>query len=213
MESLGKWYRFHIEDYEAVEQRLAACRNVMLHGRSEAAAAMLRRSTTYAVLSIQTQLDRHERAFTAYAAGDTSLETAAGMTNYGNQKAQWLHESLATFDFEEAVRLLREKSPFEALRYIESNFKGLSWVKGAFSLAMCGIWELACPDTHTKNAVGYEGRVRSLDDFCEALDMIDDSLSGPDKLFIKQWACFDAERGEHARHMAFFTEALPALTR
>lgn len=211
MESLGKWYRYHLEDYEAVEQRLAACRNVMLHGRSEDAARMLRRSTTYAVLSIQTQLDRHERAFTAYEAGDVSLETATGMTNYGNQKAQWLHESLAQFDFDAAVSILRDKSPFEALRYIESNFKGLSWVKGAFSLAMCGITSLACPDSHTKNHIGYEGRIRSMDDYCEALDMIDDSLTGPDSVFLKQYAMFDFERGEHARHMAFFCEALPSL--
>lgn len=211
MESIGKWYRYHLEDYEAVEDRLRACRNVMLHGRQEAAARMLRLSTTYAVLSIQTQLDRHERAFTAYQAGDVSLETATGMTNYGNQKARWLHGSLANFDFEEAVTILREKSHMEALRYIEDNFKGLSWTKGAFALCMCGVWELACPDTRTKQHIGYEGRIRTLDDYCDALDMIDDGLPGDTHPFIKQWSMFDFERGEHSRHMAFFREALPAL--
>jgi hypothetical protein len=211
------WYEYHREDYQSVKERLRMCRNVMLHGPIEAAADMLRKSTVNAVLSIQTQRDRHESAFTAYYSGDVRLEKAAGMTVYGNQKARWLHESLATFDFQGAVRVLR--SPVKgdapnaqaALGDLEDTFKGLGWTKAAFSLAMCGIWELACPDTRTKQQIGYDGRINSRDDFSQALNMIDDILDIDEPLFIKQWVLYDYQEGEHARHMPFFREAIHGL--
>lgn len=206
-----RWYVDHMHDYDAVQGRLSAVRNVMLRGRMDAATDMLEKSCVYAVMSIQTQLARHERAFTMHYSGDRSLQTCTGETNYGNQKYRWLSESLATFDFENCVTELRERGPKTALDILQSNFTGLSWTKGAFALAMCGVWELACPDTHTKEAVGYDGRIRAVDDYEIVCEMIDNTLDVDAPLFVKQWALFDRERGEHARHMAFFREVNPHL--
>lgn len=210
-ESLKWWYEYHREDYAAVKDRLAACRNVMLRGRKESAARMMRLSCINAVLSIQTRRERHERAFTAYFAGDTSLETAAGMTVYGNQKAEWLHSSLAGFDFEGIVDVLRSgDSPrvHAAHADLVDTFKGLSWIKAAFALAMIGVWELACPDTRTKQVLDIEGRIRSREEFKDALQQIDQALDVDEPLFIKQWAMYDYKEGEHARHMPFYREIL-----
>lgn len=213
-ESLEWWYEYHREDYAAVKERLTWCRNVMLRGRLESASRMLRLSCVNAVLSIQTPRERHERAFTAYCAANTSVEQAAGMTLYGNQKAEWLHHSFATFDFEECVSILRqdsEKSVDNALQYIVDNFKGLSYVKAGFALAMCGVWELACPDTRCRQFLDIDDRIRTATDYVQACQMIDDSLDCEEPRFIKQWAMYDYQEQEHARHMPFFVEALPAL--
>lgn len=204
---LGRWYKYHKEDYQAVQDRLAACRNVMLRGRMDSAARMLRLSTINAVLSIQTQRERHERAFTAYCAG-MRLDRAAQQTVYGVQKAEWLEQSLGSFDFEECVRILRDDGHRSALSNIVDNFKGLSWVKGGFALAMCGIWELACPDTRVRQVLDIEGRCRTVHDYYQHLDKIDQAVGHDAPLFIKQWALYDFKAQEHARHMAFFREVL-----
>lgn len=212
--NLRGWYHCHREDYSAVKTRLAACRNVMLHGRMDAAVDMLKASCVNAVMSIQTQRDRHERAFTMYYAADVSLEKACAETVYGNQKARWLHESLVSVDFEGIVRVLR--SPMKgdtpnvhaAHADLVDTFKGLSWVKAAFALSMCGMWELACPDTRTKQVLGIEGSVNTRDKFKDALAQIDKRLDIDEPLFIKQWVMYDYQAEEHARHMPFFREVL-----
>lgn len=203
-----RWYEYHRDDYRSVKNRLAACRNVMLHGRMDAAVTMLKKSCVNAVLSIQTTRKVHERAFTAYYAGDTSLETACGQTQYGNNKAEWLHESLGTVDFRGIVTELREFTPHNALTRLQDEFKGLSWVKGGFALAMVGIWELACPDSRTKDMLDIDGRISTYDDYADALQEIDDALSVDEPLFINQWVLYDKKAEEHADHMPFFTEAL-----
>ena len=206
-ENLKWWYEYHREDYAAVRERLAACRNVMLRGRMRHATRMLRLSCVNAVFSIQTDRERHERAFTAYCTG-TRLDRAAGQTVYGNQKTRWLEQSLGTFDFEECVTQLRESGPRSALRYVVDNFKGLSWVKAGFALSMVGVWELACPDTRCRQFLDIEERIRSEDDYDQAIDMIDDSLDADVPLFVKQWVMYDYFGEEHADHMPFYTEAL-----
>lgn len=210
---LRQWYDDHQADYAAVTDRLAACRNVMLHGRHEAAQRMLERGCVNAVLSIQTERERHERAFTAYYAADVSLETACGMTVYGNQKADWLHTSLGKRGlFGTAVDKLRSDGASAAHAYLVGEFKGLSYVKAAFALSMCGVWELACPDTRTKQMLDIDGRIKTPAQFSDALQQIDESLDIDAPLFIKQWVLYDMKGGEHARHMPFFVEVLPGLT-
>lgn len=207
VESLKWWYEYHREDYAAVRERLAACRNVMLHGRREAAERMLRLSCINAVLSIQTERKRHERAFTAYATG-TRLDTAAEQTVYGNQKARWLETALGTYDFNECIQWLRDHGPDAALSHLVDNFKGLSWVKAGFALAMVGVWELACPDTRCRQFLEIDERIRTEGDYRDALDAIDQSLDADIPLFIKQWAMYDFMAKEHADHLPFYTEVL-----
>jgi hypothetical protein len=206
-EDLKWWYEYHREDYAAVKDRLTACRNVMFHGRKDAAAEMLKKSCVNAVFSIQTQRARHEEAFTLWCNG-MSLEKAAAKTVYGTQKAEWLHYSLGTFRFKDAVETLRKDGPVAALEKLEEWFKGLSWVKAAFALAMTGVWEMACPDTRTKQTLGIEHRISSRDRFNAALSDIDAALDIDEPLFIKQWVMYDFKEQEHARHMAFFNQVL-----
>jgi hypothetical protein len=206
-----QWYRDRKSDYDAVKERLSYCRNVMLHGRVDSAADMLEKSCVFAVLSIQTQKDRHEDAFAAYYIGDRSLKYACGQTNYGNSKHGWLMQSLSGVDFQRIITILRNDGYMAALEYTVEHFKGLSWVKGAFALAMVGIWELACPDTRTKQVLGNDGRIRTKPDFLCALDSIDEFIVDDIPLFLKQWVMFDYIGGEHSRHMIFYREVLPNM--
>lgn len=202
------WYQYHREDYNAVQQRLEACRNVMLHGRKECAIDMLRKSCVNAVLSIQTGRERHERAFTAYYGGDTSLESACQQTVYGYNKSDWLHDAFANFDYALVVNRLRHNDVCGAQQHIVENHAGLSWVKSGFALAMVGIYERACPDSRTRDMLDIEHRIRTEAQYRDALQQIDDSMDVDIPLFVKQYVLYDSWEGEHARHMPFFTEAL-----
>jgi hypothetical protein len=199
------WYQLHREDYEQVQERLRACRNVMLHGRMDSAVEMLRKSSVFAVLSIQTERERHEKAFTMWQSG-LSLEFACQEVVYENQKHDWLQHSLATVDFESIIYLLRQDGPLAALDALQDSYKGLSWTKGAFALAMIGMWELACPDTRTQQQLGIEHKINSYKRFSDALDQIDAAIDVDVPLFVKQWVLYDNEAQEHARHMAFYRE-------
>lgn len=207
---LEAWYRDHQADYCRVKDRLRAARNVVLHGRKDAAIRMLKRSTDFAVLSIQTEKDRHEDAFTAMHNG-LSINMAAGDTVYGNKKTRWLHESRASFDYGAAIDVLRSAGPKDALQYIVDNFTGLSYTKGAFSLAMIGIWELACPDSRVKSLLDIEGRgrVRSMSGYEQMLDRIDEAVDVNAPMFLKQWAMYSYVGGEHVTHMPFYREIFP----
>lgn len=210
-----KWFcEYHKEDYDAVERRLSACRNVMLHGRMDSATWMLKLASVNAVMSIQTSVDRHERAFTMWQAGDRSLKTCLQETTYGNQKYGWVSESLATFDFETCVETLRESGHTAAIEYLVDNFKGLSYTKASFTLAMVGIWECACLDSHMRKLLDLDAKQSW--NFAEAyqsdVDKMVEEFDTPfDKPFLIQWAVWSWEIGEHRDHMSFYREALPAL--
>ena len=202
------WYEYHREDYKAVQDRLEACRNVVLHGRRECAIDMLKKSCVNAVLSIQTGRERHERAFTAYYGGDTSLESACQQTVYGYQKADWLHDAFVHFDYDAVVTRLRYGDVIDAQQYLVDNHQGLSWVKSGFALAMIGIYERACPDSRTRQVLGIEHRIRTKEQYYDALQQIDDSMDVDVPLFIKQWCLYCHFAGEHTDHMPFYTEVL-----
>lgn len=223
-EDLHWWKEYHHEDYQKVDMRLDIARNVMLHGRADSAARMLKLSCINSVMSIQSDVTRHEKAFALYSAGDLSVEKAAEQTVYGYQKADWLHHSLATFDFDECVRLVREEGIAPALEFIVENFKGLSYRKGAFALAMCGIYELMCLDSNTEKYLERETELTiphrddmrrasfSARDYLEICECVNRRTLSDMRPFTCQWAMYDYERGEHARHMIYFTEVFPHLS-
>jgi thermostable 8-oxoguanine DNA glycosylase len=218
--SLKWWCRYHEEDYDAVERRLSACRNVMLHGRMDSATRMLKLASVNAVMSIQTSVDRHERAFTMWQAGDRSLKTCLQETTYGYQKYDWVSESLATFDFETCVEILRPDDIqgtvdyTAAIEYLVDNFKGLSYTKASFTLAMVGIWECACLDSHMRKLLDLDAKQswNSATAYQSDVNRMVETFETPfDKPFLIQWAVWSWEIGEHRDHMSFYREALPAL--
>lgn len=216
-ETVQDWILDHNADYARVRDRLEAVRNVVLRGRLDAAASVLKRSYVFAVLSIKTERDRHERAFTAHYAGALDIEEAALETVYGGNKKWWLTDTFETVDWEALALALRthvrEGRRATLLEAIVGACKGVSYRKGAFMLAMAGLYEYSCVDSNVARHAGLEestGDALEFDDaqdYLETADAImENSLGLPP--FLAQWAIYDFERGEHARHMAYFREAI-----
>lgn len=214
--AVRRWIDGHREDYAHVQRRLDATRNVVLHGREDRAAAIVERAYTFAVFSIQTPLDRHERAFTEYYTGEKDLEAAVTSTVYGGTKIPWLEKTFESTDWTEVVRMIRlsvangDYAPL--LDYIDDELTGVSYVKGAFVLAMSGLTEYLCIDSNVANYAGLDvstGDALTFTDGEDYMATCRDVIGGLDvdmRPFVVQWAIFDSERGEHARHGAFYRE-------
>lgn len=217
---IQQWLVSHQNDYAAVRQRLESVRNVVLRGRLECAANILERAYVNAVLSIQTAKDRHESAFAAYYASDkVSLKDAALQTVYGGHKKNWLKRTFENVEWESLVLAIRNHAEndryAELLDVIDDQLVGVAHRKGAFMLAMSGMHEYMCIDSNVANYAGLEesaGDSLSFKNGQEYLDVCDEiyaEIGNPwIPPFIVQWAIYDAERDEHARHMVYFNEVL-----
>lgn len=206
-DDLKQWYENHKEDYEAVRERLFSARQTLLYGSIKHAAENLRLSYLNAVFSIQTDKDRHERAFTAYVRG-FGVEEAAGMTVYPNQKTDWINRTMDKTDWERVAKEVRSAVKNEELEHLismESDLTGVSHTKWSFTLCMCGVYELACFDSNTRNFFDIDKRAgNSAADYMDMINMLQNETDISAEPFIIQWAVYDYERGEHARHMPFF---------
>lgn len=218
-QDIRQWLVSHNSDYGAVRSRLEAVRNIVLRGRLESAARVLERAYVNAVLSIRTDLDRHEPAFTAYYRGGLSLKEAALETVYGGNKKNWLRRTFDSTDWELlalAVRAhVREGRYAILLEAVDDNLVGVSHRKGAFMLAMSGLYEFMCIDSNVARHAGLEDTednsltFNSAEEYLDKCGEIHREIVGGNPWippFITQWAIYDAERGEHARHMAYFNE-------
>lgn len=224
MTDLTTWISDHYLDYVSALTRVEKTRTLLLSGSPERAGSILQRAYIFAVFSIKTPLERHERAFTQWAVESADLKDACQSTVYGNQKYGWIKDTLVSTDWTslaQAARCHIRKGRYgELLECITNDLKGVSYRKGAFLLAMAGLYEFICIDSHVANYAGYEesnnGPTLTFDDaadYFEACDTITSSITNEYRLpaFLIQWAIYDHQRGEHARHMAFYREVLPEV--
>jgi hypothetical protein len=224
MESFNSWLDSHYADYLSALTRVEKTRTLLLSGDLEQAGRVLNHSYVFAVLSIKTPLERHEQAFSGLQSGGLDLEEAAAKTVYGNQKARWISKTNAGTEWESlaaAVRTHVGSQRYETLLdSVSDSLTGVSHRKGSFMLAMSGLYEFICIDSHVAEFAGYEesddGPTLTFKDAEEYLEASDEVVSALDTEyplppFLLQWAIYDYMRGEHARHMAFYHEVLPEV--
>lgn len=224
MESFNSWLDSHYADYLSALTRVEKTRTLLLSGDLEQAGRVLNHSYVFAVLSIKTPLERHEQAFSGLQSGGLDLEEAAAKTVYGNQKARWIAETFGETDWESlaiAVQNHVEHERYEELLdTVADSLTGVSHRKGAFMLAMSGLYEYICIDSNIAEFAGLEesnsGKTLSFGDSAEYLAKCEEIFRGRfDDMglppFLIQWACYDYMRGEHARHMSFYREVLPEV--
>lgn len=222
IENVKDWLVSHNRDYANVRGRLEAVRNVVLNGRLESAAEILRKSYIFAVMSIRTERTRHENAFVAHFAGEISLKEASLRTVYGGQKYGWIDRTMQSVDWENLAIAVRSHAHAgrwaELLDSIDSNLVGVAHRKGAFMLAMAGLYEYMCIDSNVANYAGLKESdsgqslsFDSADEYLAACEDIRDGITNGNPWippFIVQWAIYDFENGEHARHMSYFREVI-----
>lgn len=214
-ETLSEWVESHESDYAAVSERLNAVRSVVMYGDLQDAADVLEKSYMFAVLSIKTERSRHESAFVGHYTGDLSRKEAALETVYGGNKKNWMAKTFENNDFSDLVMAVRSHAKngrwATLLDVMTDNVTGVAERKASFMLAMCGFTEFMCIDSNVGRYgdIDSDKEFYSSDAYFDACETIREK-SGIDGLspFLVQWAIYDFERGEHARHMTYFNEVL-----
>jgi len=219
---LQPWIQNHYPDYVSALRRVEKTRTLLLSGSPEKAGEILRKAYVFAVLSIRTGLERHEKGFTQWSSG-MDIREAAKETVYPNQKANWMEETFRSVDwnqFGKAVQCHFEKGRHETvLDLVVDKLKGTSYRKGGFVLSMSGGYEFMCIDSHVADFAGLEDHTGNSLSFNSAGGYLNQCSKVVAKLpnplnfppFLLQWAIYDWQRSEHARHIAFYREVLPEI--
>lgn len=208
-EPITTWYHEHEDQYQDVEARLAAVNDKFLNAERDVQVKMLRLSYVNAVMSIQTRVEDHEKAYRTYVAG-ASVYEALRYTNFGGDegKGSWVK---ATFSdeshFHDVIDLLEADKIDKAHRFMIDNWTGVAATKAAFVLAMLGFTQKMCLDVNVRRILGLEYGdtvvVSKYDGWCGEIHEKFGEPLGISR-FLTQWLIFDYARGNHSTHDIFF---------
>lgn len=209
-------FRRNRDDYSQIESRLSDVREKVETSDMDTAVRMLQVSHSFAVLSVQTPVDVHERAFTnlwqnvGVTDSYDDIAEAINECNYYKNKARYILDSFQRKeDWKEVVELLRAGEIDKAHKMILDEFLGVGTVKAPFTLAMLGYTEKMCIDTNVANVVGLEEKpntvvVDKYESICESVREMFPLLQEIADPFIFQWVVFDYKRGNISHHETFF---------
>jgi adenine-specific DNA glycosylase len=180
---------------------------VLLDGAVWAAALNLKHCYVFGVMSQQTKVEAAEAGFVDYIEG-VPLRRAFGSCVYANQHSAWIEHGLENHDFEDLVRSVRashERGEVAESIELMTDLKGLSYRKGAFTLAMAGMFEAMCIDRNVSYVIP-ETRADSYDwasaeGYVEACEHVHEAADLPElEPFEAQWAIFDFARDSVSTH-------------
>ncbi len=207
------WYRNNREHYQDVRANLLRVKRTFgredVYGRVD----MLQKAHAFAVLSIQTSVEKHEEAYRNLFNAPESIRGAIDGVNYYKNKSEYIKESFRNRDvWRNVCRMLERHNVDEAHKHIVDNVKGVSTTKAAFMLAMLGYTEKMCLDTNmcqlfeierpsTVVVDRYENACQQVRDRAPTLGV----LVPP---FLFQWVAFDYQRRTTTSHETWFDSVL-----
>lgn len=204
--------------YDTIHDRLATTFENFVDAPRDAQKTALCRATTFALVSVQTPLHIHEDGYLAVldhptADGETLGEVLSDAgVNYCYNKGRYIEHNRFESDLDQVVDHIEAGEHRQALRAVVDECKGVGINKSAFALALLGVPEMACVDTHTAQKAGieyedvYTGVVP--DKYMEQWERIESkfgtlSEQTPTR-FVFQWVLFGSNLGEIVMHDPFY---------
>mgnify|MGYP000005138274 CR=1 FL=1 len=204
---VGEWYNNYKADYNHIQNNLKEVRENFLSADKKTQRRMLFTSLEFAIISIQTKVDIHEKAFKQLKLGNNRISECLSSVMYKNNKKDYLMRNRNKLDkADRVIRLLENNELDKAHKQVRENFVGVSTIKSAFTLSMLGFTSKACLDTNLKSFFGRDkdipDDIKEYDKFCsKVLDV--EGLEGLDN-FMKQWVIFDYQRNVNEKHTIYF---------
>lgn len=209
-------YRQSSDVYDSIEQSVSETREAFLEADRTLQRIMLQQATTFALISTQTAVNKHEAGYLNVL--DTSAREQDALAdvirnsgvNYCNNKARYILHNLSEADADRVIRHIEAEQYADALGAINDEFMGVGMAKGAYALAKLGVPRMACIDTHVSQFLGiekddiYTGVVP--EKYLNQVSQLDD-LAVADEFgsrFMTQWVVFDTNRGGVTTHDAWF---------
>lgn len=206
-------YRNNRDTYDKISARLFQTRKRFLQSSRDKQIDMLQKSHSFAVISVQTPVPRHEEAFTLLWENDQprrDIENALTSVNYKNQKYGYIMHSLNNPNMWETVADMLENDNIDtAHKFILDNMKGVGPAKAPFVLSMLGFEEKMCIDTNIVNAFGLDGHAKTVvvetyDNLCQSIRDKMPTMRDMTTPFMFQWVTFDYQRDEISTHDTFY---------
>lgn len=207
-------YDSNRETYEYISDRLERTRDIFETADPEIRSELLRHSTEYAIISVQTNVENHEPAFID-SRGVTGQDKLADIfadhvVQYHNNKARYISENRENVDFDKLADLLVHGYVDVVHEKLADQCLGLGSAKAAFSLSMLGFTSKICVDSHTANQAGldrYASSDTSIDEYRTLSQKVLDTFTELTNMvtpFVYQWVLFDADRGGVELHDPYY---------
>ena len=210
-------FRNNNSHYTHVSAQLSATKQKFADSTIGEKVRLLQKSHAFAVLSVQTPVSAHERAFrNLFANGlplsEKEIRDSINMTNYYKNKASYIWDSLQSGrKWEKVATMLTNGNVDQAHKFTLDEFLGVGPAKAPFVLAMLGFTEKMCIDTNVQQVANvdrpntvvvdkYEKIVQSVKDSFKTLARETGSS------FLFQWALFDYQRNDLSSHRIFYKE-------
>lgn len=210
-------YRRNADHYRKVRNELLFTRKKFESADMSEKVTMLQKSHAFAVLSVQTPVNTHEKAFRNLFANGMPLnlneiKDSIKSCNYYKNKASYIWDSLQRGrEWETVANLLMSGELDKAHKFTLDNFKGVGPAKAPFVLSMLGFTEKMCVDTNVMQATDTERPNTVVVEKYEAI--VSEIMSHFPTLvkeagspFLFQWALFDYQRDDLSDHKVFFKE-------
>jgi len=213
---VGEHYINHEDSYNAVFDRMKRCNDRFRSVDRGEKIHMLKRTYTFAVLSVQTPVDRHESAYEQMWENDEPVRDTADAVRSNsagpNGKIEHIRTTLRKTDmWVNVADLLTNPSADDLnsahkLLLDEAGFVGPA--KVPFMLAMLGFEEKCCIDSNVQDVcdvdkpttVVPERYDRSVEKAFRQFDHVLEGFTA----FQKQWILFAAGREQFADHDHFY---------
>lgn len=206
---LLKWFDENKAHYEIIRSRLQSVKRRFENADHETRRDMLLASYEFAVISVQTPVNIHEKAWSAIREG-ADPEDAMQQVNYWRNKLDYMQRTQVKFELiDDVIFNLLDGNIDKAHKILIDEFLGVGAKKAGFTLAMLGYTSKMCIDTNVEQAAGlddvYSGVVvDKYEDQCNEV-MQEYSINTP---FMLQWILFDCYRGETTTHNVYFSHQL-----
>jgi len=210
-------FRNNSAHYTRVRAQLSATRQQFIDSTIGAKVRLLQKSHAFAVLSVQTPVSAHEKAFrnlfsNGLPLSEEEIRGSINMTNYYKNKASYIWDSLQSGrKWEKVATMLTNGNIDKAHKFTLDEFLGVGPAKAPFVLAMLGFTEKMCIDTNVQQIAEieapstvvverYEKMVQKVKDSFKTLARETGSS------FLFQWALFDYQRNDLSLHRIFYKE-------
>lgn len=215
-------YHTHQELYDSIDSSLKATYERFMSASSPRQAVMLNKAVSFALISAQTTVDKHEKGYAGVVESVDADEIRESLlsagVNYYKNKASYILHNMTEADHTAVVSRLEAEDYEGALKAVTEEYKGVAMAKGSFALAMLGTPNMACIDSHMARYMDmdpddvyggvvpekYINQVEPMDDFPVA-----DHVS---RRFMVQWISWDAIRESTTTHDAWWLslDGIPA---
>jgi endonuclease III len=210
-------YRRNQDIYDRIHEHVEATTDAFATASRTRQSDLLNRAVTFALISSQTRISRHERGYLNVVDLDEMRRDTvahalrAHAVNYHKNKARYIMHNRTEPDTARVLDAYSVGNLDAMHRAIQDEYLGVGLRKAGFAMALTVSTDKMCVDTHVAQMAGIEPDdiyngvvVDRYETQCERIRQQWPTLADELSPFMCQWVVFDAEMDTVTTHDAWF---------